>query len=65
MERHLHDAFDAPEDAGREPNNSRRGEPEMALSLAAVKVDKLYRTPVENHNPMEPSATVAVWNGDN
>ena len=64
MERHLHDAFKAPDDAGREPNDSRRGEPEVALSLAAVKVDKLYRTPVENHNPMEPSATVAVWNGD-
>ncbi len=23
-----------------------------------------YRTPVVTHNPMEPSATVAVWNGD-
>ena len=46
------------------PTTSRRGEPEVALSLAAVKVDKLYRTPVENHNPMETSATVAVWNGD-
>ena len=64
MERHLHEAIKAPSDAGREPNDSKRGEPEVALALSPVKVDRLYRTPVENHNPMEPSATIAVWEGD-
>ncbi len=64
MERHLHEAIKAPADAGREPNDSKRGEPEVALALSPVKVDRLYRTPVENHNPMEPSATIAAWEGD-
>lgn len=27
-------------------------------------VSETYRTPVQNHHPMEPSATVAVWGGD-
>ena len=26
--------------------------------------DATYTTPVENHNPMEPHATIAVWQGD-
>ncbi len=65
MERHLSAAIKAPDDPGREPNDHRRGEPEIALATSPVKVDKLYRTPVENHNPIEPSATVAMWNGDN
>ncbi len=64
MERHLHEAIKAPQDAGREPNDSKRGDAEVALALSPVKVDKLYRTPVENHNPIEPSATIAVWEGD-
>ena len=31
---------------------------------AKFKVDATYTTPVENHNPMEPHATIAVWQGD-
>jgi xanthine dehydrogenase YagR molybdenum-binding subunit len=27
-------------------------------------VSETYRTPMQNHHPMEPSATVAVWDGD-
>jgi len=34
------------------------------LATAAVKVEQTYTTPVENHNPMEPHATTAVWQGD-
>jgi xanthine dehydrogenase YagR molybdenum-binding subunit len=41
-----------------------RGEPEKAFAEAAVKVDAEYRVPVEHHNPMEPYATTAVWEGD-
>ncbi|MBS1992406.1 MAG: xanthine dehydrogenase family protein molybdopterin-binding subunit [Cyanobacteria bacterium SZAS LIN-3] len=41
-----------------------RGTPEPALAAAAVKVDNTYRTPVQNHNPMEPHATTAIWDGD-
>lgn len=31
---------------------------------AAVSVDRYYVTPFEHHSPMEPSAVVAVWEGD-
>jgi xanthine dehydrogenase YagR molybdenum-binding subunit len=27
-------------------------------------VDAVYTTPVEHHNPMEPHATIAAWDGD-
>jgi xanthine dehydrogenase YagR molybdenum-binding subunit len=39
----------------------RRGEPESAFAASAVQVDATYVTPAENHNPLEPSVTVAEW----
>ena len=42
---------------------SHRGDPDAAFSGAPVKVDEVYSTPVETHNPMEMHATVAVWDG--
>jgi xanthine dehydrogenase YagR molybdenum-binding subunit len=42
---------------------SQRGDTEAAFASAAVKVDEVYMTPVETHNPMEMHATVAVWDG--
>jgi xanthine dehydrogenase YagR molybdenum-binding subunit len=41
-----------------------RGNPEAAMKAAAVKVEAEYRIPIEHHNPMEPHAAVAVWEGD-
>jgi xanthine dehydrogenase YagR molybdenum-binding subunit len=41
-----------------------RGNPEAAMKIAPVKVEAEYRIPVEHHNPMEPHAAVAVWEGD-
>lgn len=41
----------------------RRGTPDAAFAAAPVKVDQRYVVPTEHHNPMEPHATVAVWNG--
>jgi xanthine dehydrogenase YagR molybdenum-binding subunit len=41
--------------------NSRRGDPEASLSKAAVVLDQTYSTPIQNHNPMEPHATIASW----
>ena len=40
------------------------GDVETALKNAAVKVDEIYRTPIEHHHPMAPHATVAVWDAD-
>jgi xanthine dehydrogenase YagR molybdenum-binding subunit len=42
---------------------SNRGDTDAAFASAAVKVDEVYITPVETHNPMEMHATVAVWDG--
>jgi xanthine dehydrogenase YagR molybdenum-binding subunit len=35
-----------------------------ALSRAEVSIAAEYTTPVEHHNPMEPHATVAIWEQD-
>jgi xanthine dehydrogenase YagR molybdenum-binding subunit len=42
---------------------SNRGDTDAAFASASVKVDEVYITPVETHNPMEMHATVAVWDG--
>ena len=41
-----------------------RGNPEEAMRSAPVKVEAEYRIPIEHHNPMEPHAAIAVWQGD-
>jgi xanthine dehydrogenase YagR molybdenum-binding subunit len=56
-------------DASRAPNSrvhddTRRGDPERALAHAVAKVDSEYLIPREQHNPMEPHATIASWEGD-
>jgi xanthine dehydrogenase YagR molybdenum-binding subunit len=45
-----------------EPIQITRGDVESAASTAGmVVVKQTYRTPIETHNPMEPSATTALW----
>jgi xanthine dehydrogenase YagR molybdenum-binding subunit len=39
----------------------RHGDPETAYAASDVQLDVTYRTPNENHNPLEPSVTVAQW----
>ncbi|HKH43597.1 MAG TPA: xanthine dehydrogenase family protein molybdopterin-binding subunit [Thermoanaerobaculia bacterium] len=41
-----------------------RGNPEEAMRNAPVKIEAEYRIPIEHHNPMEPHAAIAVWQGD-
>jgi xanthine dehydrogenase YagR molybdenum-binding subunit len=41
-----------------------RGDADTAVAEAPVKIDETYEIARENHNPMEPHATVAAWNGD-
>ncbi|HYE71472.1 MAG TPA: xanthine dehydrogenase family protein molybdopterin-binding subunit, partial [Aquabacterium sp.] len=45
-------------------DSGRRGNPEGALRDAPVKLEAEYRIPVEHHNPMEPHAAIAFWQGD-
>lgn len=49
---------------GERPPDSRRGEPDAAFAAAPVRIEATYTTPVEHHNPMEPHATIAAWDGD-
>ncbi|HEY1412982.1 MAG TPA: xanthine dehydrogenase family protein molybdopterin-binding subunit [Rhodopila sp.] len=49
---------------GLRPPDSTRGDPDGIFNSGAVKVDTTYITPIEHHNPMEPHATVAAWDGD-
>ncbi|MEJ0018522.1 MAG: xanthine dehydrogenase family protein molybdopterin-binding subunit [Acetobacteraceae bacterium] len=49
---------------GERPPDSRRGDPEAAFDSAAVKLEATYVTPIEHHNPMEPHATIARWDGE-
>lgn len=41
-----------------------RGDTAAALAKATVTIDQTYSTPLQNHNPMEPHATIAAWDGD-
>jgi len=43
---------------------ARRGDPDGAYAGAAIKHEATYSTPIEHHNPMEPSASMAAWDGD-
>lgn len=41
-----------------------RGDLSAGRASAAQTVQVSYDIPTEHHNPMEPHATIAVWNGD-
>jgi xanthine dehydrogenase YagR molybdenum-binding subunit len=44
---------------------SGRGDPDAAFAADGARVvDEVYETPSETHNPMEPHATIAHWDGD-
>ncbi|WP_312835880.1 xanthine dehydrogenase family protein molybdopterin-binding subunit [Comamonas sp.] len=45
-------------------NTPPRGDPDKALQAAAVKVDAEYHIPINHHNPIEPHAAIALWEGD-
>lgn len=69
--------FVVPEDAPAEPADLRKGTYSRASALefskgdavssilaAPVKVEAQYTQPSRHANPMEPSAILAIWNGD-
>jgi xanthine dehydrogenase YagR molybdenum-binding subunit len=55
---------DAMRAGGRTQADTERGDADRALAEAAVRVDATYTVAREHHNPMEPHATVAAWDGD-
>jgi xanthine dehydrogenase YagR molybdenum-binding subunit len=44
---------------------SERGDPDAAFAGAPSKLDEVYVTPAETHNPLELHATTAIWDGSN
>jgi xanthine dehydrogenase YagR molybdenum-binding subunit len=47
-----------------EPGDVSWGDIDVGLSQAEVKIDQIYTTPINHHNPMEPHATIAKWDGE-
>jgi xanthine dehydrogenase YagR molybdenum-binding subunit len=47
-----------------EPPDTFRGDAVAMLATSLITVDHVYTTPQENHNPMEPHATIAVWDAN-
>jgi xanthine dehydrogenase YagR molybdenum-binding subunit len=44
--------------------DTRRGDPAQAFDQAVHRHAAVYTTPMEHHNPMEPHATLANWEGN-
>jgi xanthine dehydrogenase YagR molybdenum-binding subunit len=62
FERAKQDAY-KPEKMTRSPPDVQWGDIERGEAEGEVKADHVYTTPVEHHNPMEPHATIAHWDG--
>ncbi|MHB9863924.1 xanthine dehydrogenase family protein molybdopterin-binding subunit [Streptomyces sp. YIM S03343] len=48
---------------GHMPGETGKGDVEASLAASAVVLDAEYTTPEEHHNPMEPHAATAHWDG--
>jgi xanthine dehydrogenase YagR molybdenum-binding subunit len=49
---------------GKDPADIGIGNVPEGQAQAEVSVDEVYTTPKQNHNPMEPHATIAQWDGE-
>ena len=63
---HLHEAFSPGQVGGNEkkPADYSENSPTAALKSAPRRIEQVYQTPTENHNALEPHATIAAWDGD-
>lgn len=53
-----------PKNPGKEPAGNHRGDLQAAFAKSSVIVENTYITPMQHHNPMEPHATIAWWEGE-
>lgn len=53
-----------PKNPGKEPSGNHRGDVEAGFAKSAVTIEQTYSTPIQHHNPMEPHATIAWWDGE-
>lgn len=49
---------------GNAPAKQDAAEEAAAWAKATTILDQTYTTPMQNHNPMEPHATIAMWEGE-
>ncbi|RZI84883.1 MAG: xanthine dehydrogenase family protein molybdopterin-binding subunit [Rubrivivax sp.] len=52
-----------PKEVQKEPPDSTRGDVAAGMKAATQVVTQTYTTPIEHHNPLEPHATLAAWDG--
>jgi xanthine dehydrogenase YagR molybdenum-binding subunit len=55
---------ETPKKIREEPTVRKSGDANQGLAQAEVKFQATYTTPWETHNPIEPHATIAMWQGD-
>ncbi|WHO82648.1 xanthine dehydrogenase family protein molybdopterin-binding subunit [Rhizobium leguminosarum] len=60
----LYKALDRAEPDPRTASGQSKGSPDAAMKTASVKIEAEYRIPIEHHNPIEPHAAIAFWEGD-
>ena len=53
-----------PKNPGKEPAGNKRGDLAKGFAASTVTVEETYICPIQNHNPMEPHATTAWWEGE-
>jgi xanthine dehydrogenase YagR molybdenum-binding subunit len=46
-----------------DPGESHRGDFDQGFRAAPTRFEEIYTTPFHTHSPMEPHATIAVWEG--
>jgi xanthine dehydrogenase YagR molybdenum-binding subunit len=53
-----------PKNPGKEPPGNHRGDVQAGFAKSSVIIEQTYITPIQHHNPMEPHATIAWWEGE-
>ena len=53
-----------PKNPGKEPAGNHRGDVQAGFAKSSVTIENTYVTPIQHHNPMEPHATIAWWEGE-
>lgn len=64
IEQNIKEVYKPEKGLGGSEVQIKRGDTAKGLSNAEVKMNETYETPVYHHNPMEPHATIAEWNGE-
>jgi xanthine dehydrogenase YagR molybdenum-binding subunit len=64
FERHRAEAREPTDSMQGQPPDSERGDVEGGWRSATHRIEAVYTTPIQHHNPIEMHATLAEWHGD-